>query len=346
MSCDSAKGSTERISLLIDGELPQAEARELERHLVTCSECHEMREDFLNLRSQISAYNPSLEPAASNRALAHILEKSHARWSGRSSGRFAGNIQPDWRTRFLGALPTPRFGTPMAAFAALLLVAFTIAAIALLSYQRQGGIVTNKSTPQGSEQAGELVATDPESDNNETRRPASGSLRPKGNKNGPREGRRPKQPENRGVKPVPERSAPDRLPRPRNDGAPTYGIASLRPADAETLTAHLEQSELLLRSFRNVRRAGKGSGLEVSHERKRAQQLIYQNIMLRREADAAGDVQVATLLGSLEPILLDIANLRDRPRNEDVGAIKERVERMSLVALLQVNSRAIARALD
>lgn len=343
MSCDSTEGSTDRISLLIDGELPQAEARELERHLVTCSECHETRENFLNLRSQISAYHPSLEPAASNRALAHILEKSNARSSGRSS---TGNIQRDWRTRFLGTPPTARFGTPMAAFAALLLVAFIIAAIALLGYQRQGEIVTNKSTPQGSEQAGELVATGPESNNNETRRDASGSLRPKGSKSSPREGRRPKQPENRGVKPVPERSAPDRLPRPRNDGAPTYGIASLRPADAETLTAHLEQSELLLRSFRNVRRAGKGSGLEVSHERKRAQQLIYQNIMLRREADAAGDVQVATLLGSLEPILLDIANLRDRPRNEDVGAIKERVERMSLVALLQVNSRAIARALD
>ena len=38
---------TEKISLLIDGELPQAEAREIERHLVTCSECHQTREDFL-----------------------------------------------------------------------------------------------------------------------------------------------------------------------------------------------------------------------------------------------------------------------------------------------------------
>ncbi len=338
MSCDLIKRSSERISQLIDGELPQAEAREIERHLVTCSECHQTREDFLNLRSQISAYNPSLEPSASNQALAHILEKS----KGRSSVR---NIQPSWRTRFLEAFSTPRFATPMAAFATLLLIAFTIGAIALLRYERQGEIVTNKSpamtaSPPTINDAPELSSKD------ETKRDATGSLRLKGSKSGAREGRRPKQLDNKGSKPTPERSAPDRLPRPRNDGAPTYGIASLRPADAETLTAHLEQSELLLRSFRNVRRAGKGSALEVSHERKRAQQLIYQNIMLRREADAAGDVQVATLLGSLEPILLDIANLRDRPRNEDVGAIKERVERMSLVALLQVNSRAVARALD
>ncbi len=75
-----------------------------------------------------------------------------------------------------------------------------------------------------------------------------------------------------------------------------------------------------------------------------AQQLLYRNIMLRREADSDGDVQVATLLGSLEPILLDIANLRDKPRSSEVQMIKERVERTSLVPLLQVNSLAVARA--
>ena len=71
---------------------------------------------------------------------------------------------------------------------------------------------------------------------------------------------------------------------------------------------------------------------------------MNRNILLRREADAAGDVQVATLLESLEPILLDIANLRDKPRNDEVRTIKDRVERQSLVALLQINSVAVARA--
>ena len=70
---------------------------------------------------------------------------------------------------------------------------------------------------------------------------------------------------------------------------------------------------------------------------------FIKNILLRREADASGDVQVSTLLESLEPILLDIANLPDQPHDEDVKAIKERVERKNLVALLQVNS-ALARA--
>jgi len=81
-------------------------------------------------------------------------------------------------------------------------------------------------------------------------------------------------------------------------------------------------------------------------ERKRAQQLIVQNMMLRREADASGDVQISSLLESLEPILIDIANLPAKPDKDAVRAIRERVERKNIVALLQVNSTALARALD
>jgi len=64
---------TEKISSLIDGELSTAEAREVERHLIGCTECQEVRADFLNLRSQISGFETSLEPAVQNRALKKIL---------------------------------------------------------------------------------------------------------------------------------------------------------------------------------------------------------------------------------------------------------------------------------
>src|ERR1044072_5956397 len=64
---------TEKISSLIDGELSQTEAREVERHLLSCSQCEEARADFLNLRSQISSYEASLSPTVQNRALANIL---------------------------------------------------------------------------------------------------------------------------------------------------------------------------------------------------------------------------------------------------------------------------------
>jgi len=108
---------------------------------------------------------------------------------------------------------------------------------------------------------------------------------------------------------------------------------------------HFEKSEILLRSFRNVR-IESGSVAEVKYEKKRAQQLVYQNMILRREADASGDIQSSTLLESLEPILLDIANLPEKPTESDVQVIKDRVERKNIVPLLQVNSAALARALD
>ena len=109
---------------------------------------------------------------------------------------------------------------------------------------------------------------------------------------------------------------------------------------------HFEKSETLLRSFRNVRLDEPGAVAEVGYERKRAQQLVVQNMMLRREADAAGDVQISSLLESLEPILIDIANLPNRPNKDAIRAIRERVERKNIVALLRVNSTALARALD
>ena len=121
-------------------------------------------------------------------------------------------------------------------------------------------------------------------------------------------------------------------------------VAHIRSGDTETLTAqHVGQAELLLREFRNLRSRSKPASGALNHERRRAQQLFYQNVLLRREADSAGNVEVATLLESLEPILLDIANLADQAQDNEVRVIKDRVERQNLVALLQVNSTALVR---
>ena len=109
---------------------------------------------------------------------------------------------------------------------------------------------------------------------------------------------------------------------------------------------HFEKAETLLRAFRNVQLDDPDAANEVDYERKRAKQLVYQNMVLRREADASGDVQIASLLENLEPILLDIANLPAKPDEVAVRVIRDRVERKNIVALLQINSTALARALD
>ena len=148
-------------------------------------------------------------------------------------------------------------------------------------------------------------------------------------------------------RPAPAKRPPAREPKPGEQFASIPAPERLRSGDAETMTAmHFEKAERLLTAFRNVRLNEPGAATNVGYERKRAKELVYQNMMLRREADAAGDVQIASLLENLEPILLDIANLPARPDQDSVRVIRERVERKNIVALLRVNSMALARALD
>ncbi len=323
---------TEKISLLIDGELPPSEVTALERHLVGCPACQSARADFLLLRSQIADYRPILDPSASRRALAQIMSRREpATQYAKNATTLAGSS----RSGLLEAFKTLRFN-PTLATVALLLVA---GAIVFVLYRAQQGTRDVANLPQKNEQAPANVtsaaAPSPIVGVNESfSKPGSqdqlaDNSRRKALKGEPREtGPNQRKPSSR-IKPTRERSSPKPLPQPFSAAPPTYAstkdravpgdVAAVVSADSETLTArHLEQSELLLRAFRNVRWGRKGIGSELSYERKRAQKLVNQNIMLRREADAAGDVQLATLLGSLEPILLDIANLRDKPRNDEV----------------------------
>lgn len=306
MSCSF----TEKVSSLIDGELSATEAREVERHLLNCNECQQLRADFLNLRSQITGFETSLQPEVQNRALKKILATGEhhvpargLRWS---------------------------FGTQAIAFASLLIVAAIIGALVYLNSktqpQQHTAVVQLASpapaaTPEPSKQPEAKASPEPTKETN------------KAEENTPR--RAPKRPLVREPKPGEQFASIPDIPEP------------VRSADAQTMTAmHFEKSETLLRAFRNARLDEPGGAAEVSYERKRAQQLIVQNMMLRREADAAGDVQISSLLESLEPILIDIANLPARPDKDAVRAIRERVERKNIVALLQVNSTALARALD
>ena len=312
MSC----GFTEKISSLIDGELSQTEAREVERHLLSCSECEQVRADFLSLRSQIAGYESSLEPTVQNRALKKILaprpHRTGLQWA---------------------------FGTPAIAFATLLIAG---AIIGLLFYQSKResqsqttALVQQTPAPVPSATVEKEKQPRPEAS------PETSSETPPATPNKNEKGTN--SPRLEPATPVKRRLV--REPKPGEQFASVP--ERVRSADAETMTAmHFENSETLLLTFKNVRLDESGSAAEVSHERKRAKQLVFQNMMLRREADASGDVQISSLLENLEPILIDIANLPDQPDAEAIRVIRERVERKNIVALLRVNSTALARALD
>jgi hypothetical protein len=308
MSCSF----TEKISSLIDGELATDEAREVERHVLTCAECEEVRADFLGLRSQLASVETLKNPVVNNRALKKILSR--------------GDRVPATGMRW-------GWSTPAIAFATLLIIG---AIIGFVYYSSK----TNQRVPQQTvaEVQTPSPAPSPEPSPEATKEEEKSATPKQENRPAPA----PKKPVVREPKPgeqfalITEPADPTSVPAER-----------VRSADAETLTAiHFEKSETLLRAFRNVRLNTPSATEEVAYERKRAQQLVYQNMILRRAADANGDVHLASVLESLEPILLDIANLPDKPDGDKVRTIRERVERKNIVPLLQINSAALARALD
>jgi hypothetical protein len=109
---------------------------------------------------------------------------------------------------------------------------------------------------------------------------------------------------------------------------------TVTPLADPDLIRHFEQAEMLLRSFRNVEVSA--APPNVAYEKRQSRELLYRNVLLRRSAEASGDLPVAELLGSLEPVLLDIKNLPDRASGEDVQPIKERIRRKGLVGTLNV----------
>jgi len=101
---------------------------------------------------------------------------------------------------------------------------------------------------------------------------------------------------------------------------------------------HFEKAQLLLRSFRNAEFETAGAAFDLPYEKQRANKLIYDNILLRREAEAKGYLPVEEALTSLEPLLLDIANLPDKPSQGEMLAIKERIQKQEIIATLNVVS--------
>ena len=104
--------------------------------------------------------------------------------------------------------------------------------------------------------------------------------------------------------------------------------------DERDMVRHIEQTEMLLRSIRNVAVSEGDEEVDVSYDKELSRRLLNENIVLRREAEMKAKFPTKTLLADLEPLLLDIANLPDRARPEEVRAIKERVQKTEIVAAL------------
>jgi hypothetical protein len=137
-----------------------------------------------------------------------------------------------------------------------------------------------------------------------------------------------------------QRSVPIELPA-KPPVTPTDELAQFQPPPAAApfltpdTTRHFEQAQLLLRSFRN---AGRNAEADVEYEKRRSRSLLYQNILLRREAEAKGNLPAREVLGALEPLLLDIANLPAKTSRRELQSINERIARQEMIAVLHAHA--------
>ena len=97
---------------------------------------------------------------------------------------------------------------------------------------------------------------------------------------------------------------------------------------------HIEQTQNLLRSIRNVSVADGEEEIDVTYDKALSRRLLNENVVLRRDAEMKAKFPTKSLLADVEPILIDIANHPDHARPEDVRVIKERVQKTEIVAAL------------
>ena len=110
-----------------------------------------------------------------------------------------------------------------------------------------------------------------------------------------------------------------------------YGYQDMDDRDT---VKHIEQTQNLLRSIRNVQMNDGDPDIDVTYDKALSRRLLNENIVLRRDAEMKAKFPTKTLLSDLEPFLIDIANLPDHARPDEVRAIKERVQKTEIVAAL------------
>ena len=129
--------------------------------------------------------------------------------------------------------------------------------------------------------------------------------------------------------------------KPDDPGVFSSELAYLDIDDQDTVN-HIEQTQNLLRSIRNVNTGDNDEEIDVTYDKALSRRLLNENVVLRRDAEMKAKFPTKTLLADLEPLLIDIANLPDRARPEEVREIKERVQKTEIVAaLMEYRDRGI-----
>ena len=99
---------------------------------------------------------------------------------------------------------------------------------------------------------------------------------------------------------------------------------------------HLGRSEMVLMELANAEPAKGQKLMNISAEQKRAEDLVEENRLYRQTALRDGDALMASTLGELEPILLDIANSPDEITPAQFEAIQKRIAAKGILLKVRV----------
>jgi hypothetical protein len=308
MKCDDCLNLLETY---LDGEATEREAEALRNHLITCAACENQFEAF----------------TAENESYAHYdreIQVSPAIWSGITASINAEERQAQRKSKF-------NFAEWLSGLFAIPSVRFAMPAVALVAFAVVVGLAFWKTRPQQPPPLRAAANT-----NSATPlTPGGVESRVDTAQNGSQE--KPKDTQ----RPIQLVAYKDKRPTVRvthstdqNDVLPDTDPANNDIEDRDTAN-HLEQAQNLLTSFRNIKYSDTDEEVDVSFEKAESKRLLGENVLLRRDAEQAGKYPAKSMLGSLEPFLIDIANLPDKAKPADVRQITDRVQRTEIVAELR-----------
>jgi len=296
MKCEAC---LELLEEYLDRELAEREASEVAEHLITCRSCSAESSTLVAEQEMFSHYDRELEvpPALWRQVAEHTVAPVVTPVSGNG-----------FVARFSSLLRVPAFSVSVVTAVALVIIAILIGSV----YRG-----TQKSEPT-SASAGSPSRMDASQKNEQQRIVVEVP-----NKNVAVIGGRPKSKRLIEIK----RTRIDQTDVLSSD----FGYQDV---DDQDTAKHLEQTQNLLRSIRNVQLNDSDQDIDVSYDKALSRRLLNENIVLRRDAEMKAKFPTKALLSDLEPFLIDIANLPDQAKPDDVRAIKERVKKTEIVAAL------------
>jgi len=284
----------------IDGELAERESSEVAAHLITCASCASNSAALAAELEMFSHYDRDLEVPKT--LWGKIAEQT-------VTPVVAPVSNSGFASWFAGLFRVPALGFSVATAFALILVAILIG-----SAYWQTRKIDDSKTAQGTGTAPKAVPAEIKNDRVDLPKVDNATIAVNQKHKSPR----PAQVKHSGV---------DQSDLVSSD-------IDYQDMEDHDTAVHIEQTQNLLRSIRNVSVNDGEQDIDVTYDKALSRRLLNENIVLRRDAEMKGKVPAKALLSDLEPFLIDIANLPDQARPDEVRAIKERVQKTEIVAAL------------